>query len=71
MTKQDPYYMPTLEEILERVGSCGVLTKLDLSKGYYQVKVAEVSREKTAFISPIGKFEFSRMPFGMKRSSNG
>ena len=68
VTKQDPYYMPTLEEILERVGSCGVLTKLDLSKGYYQVKVARGISGKTAFISPFGKFEFFRMPFGLRNA---
>ena len=68
VTQQDPYYMPTLEEILERVGSCCFLTKLDLSKGYYQVKVAEDSREKTAFISPFGKYEFSRMLFGLRNA---
>ena len=60
--------MPTLEEILERVGSCSVLTKLDLAKGYYQVKVDELSKEYTAFISPFGKFQFTRMPFGLKNA---
>ena len=68
VTQQDPYYMPTLEEILERVGSCCFLTKLDLSKGYYQVKVAEDSRKRTAFISPFCKYEFSRMPFGLRNA---
>ena len=68
VTAKDPYYMPTLEEILERVGSCHVLSKLDLAKGYYQVKVAAGSREKTAFISPFGKYEFSRMPFRLKNA---
>ena len=50
---------------MERVGSCCFLTKLDLSNGYHQVKVAEDSRERMAFISPFGKYEFSRMPFGL------
>ena len=68
VTVKDPYYMPTLDDILERVGSCHVLSKLDLAKGYYQVKVAAGSREKTAFISPFGKYEFSWMPFGLKNA---
>ncbi len=70
VTKSDPYYMPTLDDILERAGSCNVLSKLDLAKGYYQVRVAAGSREKTAFISPFGKYEFSRMPFGLKNACN-
>ena len=58
--------MPVLEEILERVGPCNVLSKIDLSKGYYQVAMAEGSRQYTAFASPFGKFEFTRMPFGLR-----
>ena len=48
VTAKDPYYMPTLDDILERVGSCHVLSQLDLAK---QVKVAAGSHEKTAFIA--------------------
>ena len=63
----DPYYMGTLDEIVERDGQSSVLSKIDLAKGYYQVPVAAGSKEKTAFISPYGKYEFSRMPFGLKK----
>ena len=68
VTVADPYYMTTLEEILERVGTSRVMTKLDLAKGFYQVEVEPTSQEKTAFISPFGKFQFTRMPFGLKNA---
>ena len=32
-----PFYMPQVEEVLERVGKSRVISKIDLSKGYYQV----------------------------------
>lgn len=64
VTKPNVTYMPTLEKILER-GNSFVLTKLDLSKGYYQVRVAPESQAKTAFIRPFSKYEFLRMPFGL------
>ena len=32
-----PFYMPRVEEVLEQVGRSKVISKLDLSKGYYQV----------------------------------
>ena len=67
-TEGDPYYMATLEEILERVGSSMVMSKLDLAKGFYQVEVEPQSREKTAFICPFGKYEFTRMPFGLRNA---
>ena len=66
LTTSDPYYMVTLEEILERVGNSRVISKLDLCKGFYQIEVDPESMEKTAFITPFGKFQFTRMPFGLK-----
>ena len=68
VTTPDPYYMTTLDEILEKVGDSGCLSKLDLSKGFYQIGIEEGSRNKTAFISPFGKYSFSRMPFGLRNS---
>ena len=68
VTTADPYYMSTMEEILERVGESKVMSKLDLAKGFYQVEVEPESQQKTAFVSPFGKFEFTRMPFGLKNA---
>ena len=68
ITVGDPFYMVTLEEILEKVGGAQVMSKLDLSKGFYQVEVDARSQEKTAFVCPFGKFEFRRMPFGLKNA---
>ena len=68
ITSPDPYYMITLDEILERVGNSGCLSKLDLSKGYYQIGIVEEDRDKTAFVTQFGKYAFSRMPFGLRNA---
>ena len=68
VSQADPYYMATLEEILERVGSSKCISKLDLSKGFYQIEVEKESIPKTAFITPFGKFQFLRMPFGLRNA---
>ena len=68
VTRADPYYMCTLEEILERVGGSQCLSKIDLKKGFYQIEVDPADREKTAFVSPFGKFQFNRMPFGLRNA---
>ena len=68
VTQGDPYYMSTLDEILERVGPSRCLSKLDLSKGFYQIPVEENSIDKTAFITPFGKYAFTRMPFGLRNA---
>lgn len=38
---------------------------LDLRNGYYQIPMSEEDKEKTAFICPLGFFQFERMPQGI------
>ena len=68
LTRQTPFYMPRVEQVLEGVGQAKYISKLDLSKGYYQVQLTEGSIPKTAFTSHRGTFEFTRMPFGVKNA---
>ena len=68
VTTSDPYYMATMEEIVERVGGSKIISKIDLAKGFYQVGVEPSSQAKTAFVGPYGKYEFTRMPFGLKNA---
>ena len=68
VTQADLYYMISFDEILERVGQSVCISKIDLRKGFYQIEVEAESQAKTAFITPYGKFEFLRMPFGLKNA---
>jgi len=65
VTQPQPFYMPRVEEVLESVGKARFISKMDLAKGYYQVKVKECDIGKTAFVCHRGRFEFTRMPFGV------
>jgi len=68
LTKDQPFYMPQVEEVLEGIGQAKFVSKLDLTKGYYQVQMAPGDISKTAFICHRGRFEFTRMPFGLKNA---
>ena len=68
ITRQIPFYMPRVEEVLEGVGQARYISKLDLSKGYYQIPVKESDTTKTTFICHRGRFQFTRMPFGVKNA---
>lgn len=68
VTSTDAYPMPRVEELVDRVAPAKFITTMDLCKGYYQVPLAEATREKTAFVIPYSKFHFCRMPFGLKNA---
>ena len=51
---------------MEKVGDSCVVSKLDLAKGFYQIPLVEKSIGKTTFITPFGKYAFTRTPFGLK-----
>jgi len=55
----------TAEDLLHKLGGAKYFSKIDLSKGYWQIPVAEEDTHKTAFVTPDGQYEFLRMPFGM------
>ena len=65
-TKSDPFPIPRIEDLISKLGEARFISKIDLKKGYWQVKMHDSSIEQTAFISHDGKFEFTRMPFGPK-----
>lgn len=65
ITTLEPYCIPRLEELISKVGEGGVLSKIDLTKGFHQVMVREEDREKLAIITSFGKWQYKRMPFGV------
>ena len=65
ITHKDAYPLPRIEESLTALGSSAYFSTLDLTSGYWQVPMAPEDREKTAFTTPMGLFEFNCMPFGL------
>lgn len=58
ITKEDKYPIPNIESILDKLGHCNYFSTLDLTKGFYQIEVEEKDREKTAFSTLTGHYEF-------------
>ena len=67
-TVPDRYPLPNVADFTSRLNGCKVFTKLDLTKGYYQVPMAPGDIPKTAVITPFGLFEWVRMPFGLRNA---
>ena len=65
VTRKDVYPLPRIEDILASLGEAKRFTSLDLASGYWQIELDESAREKSAFTTHRGLYEFTRMPFGL------
>lgn len=65
LTHKDAYPLPRIEESLTSLKQAAWYSTLDLASGYWQVDLDPKDREKTAFTTPLGLYEFQRMPFGL------
>ena len=62
ITVTNPESMTTVENLFQKLGQCQFFSKIDLSKGYWQIPVADEDIHKTAFVTGDGCYEFLRMP---------
>ena len=65
ITVFDATPIPNQEELLLQITNSKIFSKLDLTKGYWQIPMDEESREFTAFQTPLGLFQWKFMPFGL------
>lgn len=67
-TIADRYPIPDINLTLQNLGNAKIFSTIDLESGYHQVNIQESDREKTAFAINGAKYEFVRMPFGLKNA---
>ncbi|CAM4543042.1 unnamed protein product [Lepidochelys kempii] len=60
--------MPRTDELLEKLGRAQFISTLDLTKGYWQVPLDESAKERSAFITHLGLYEFNVLPFGLRNA---
>ena len=63
--RRERHIMPTTDHLLARLGTAKVFSKLDANKGFHQIPLSLESQLLTTFITPIGRFCFRRLPFGI------
>ncbi|KAL3701750.1 hypothetical protein R1sor_019772 [Riccia sorocarpa] len=65
---KDPYHIPFIDDILDKVAGREAYTFMDGYSGYNQVEISPDDRKKTAFITPWGAYAYARMPFGLSNA---
>ena len=65
VTIKDSYPLPRIDDIIDAIGKSKFLTQLDMLKGYHQIPLTKRARLISAFITPFGLFEYTRLPFGL------
>lgn len=66
VTERDAYPLPYVANTLDKLRDAKFMTSLDIKSAYWQIPVAESSRQYTAFTIPNrGLYQFKRMPFGL------
>ena len=68
--KRTYHKTPTLEEITHNFAGATVFSKVDARHGYWSIALDEESSHLTTFNSPVGRYRFLRLPFGLKVSQD-
>jgi len=68
---RDNYSLSVIEDHIAVLHGKKYYTKLDLKDGFHQIRVNEDAIKYTAFITPMGQYEYLGMPFGLKTATAG
>eukprot|EP00798_Chlamydomonas_sp_ICE-L_P026337 gene26337-biopygen11291 len=65
VTVPNRYPLPRIDDLFDQVRGAKVFSNLDLRNAYHNVRLHDSDVPKTAFITPMGLFEFKVLPFGL------
>ena len=54
--------------MFSKLGGATIFSTIDLRSGYYHIGLMRESRAKSAFVVPIGKWQFKHTPFGLSQA---
>lgn len=69
VTMGDPYHLPVIEQLIQKMSLAKYFSCMDIVSAFWQVPMNPDHIQYTAFIAPNGKYEWIRMPFGLKNAS--
>ena len=68
LTVRDSYPIPRMDECIDSLGDAEIFTSLDANSGYWQIEMDAATKDRSAFVSHHGMYQFVRMPFGLRNA---
>jgi predicted aspartyl protease len=68
LTRNDPYPIPRIDELLSRITKAVRFTKVDIRQAFHRIRMSPESEEMTTFRTRYGMYKCKVLPFGL---SNG
>ena len=68
VTVKDSYPLPRIDTLIDTVGKSAYLSKIDLLKGYYQIRLTPRAQRISAFVTPFGLYNYLVVPFGLSNA---
>ena len=62
------YPLPKIDEMFAKLKGARFFSTIDLRSRYYHIGITRESRAKSAFVVPMGKWEFKQTPFGLSQA---
>jgi hypothetical protein len=67
---KDPFALPCINQVIDSIVGCDLLSFLDAYSGYHQILLYEPDQIKTSFITPYGAYCYVTMTFGLKNAGS-
>ena len=67
-TVRDRFPLPLIEDLLNKLAGATIFSKIDLKSGFWQMRVDPADEHKTAFVTPLGSFQFKVLPMGLSNA---
>jgi hypothetical protein len=68
ISENDAFPLPRVDDLIELIGRAKFITKIDISKAFWQIPLSQESQSISSFITPFGLYHFTVMPFGLASS---
>ncbi|GAU26993.1 hypothetical protein TSUD_290450 [Trifolium subterraneum] len=65
---KDAYPLPNIDKLVDNSSGFKLLSFMDAYSGYNQIKMAEIDKKKTAFMTETGNYYYNVIPFGLKNA---